>query len=159
MKLKPAYVDSSIRSVCEQKMRDTIALCQTKTTKPIPTPPMVFQRLGCRAGVCVINHLSNTTTILINPDFFKDYYDDMLNDTVPHEVAHHVACFLFGRQANGHGHYWKMVMRWIGLHAADRCHTYNVENARLRNVERPFKYSCNCKTHFLTNHLHTKHQS
>jgi hypothetical protein len=85
----------------------------------------------------------------------------MLNDTVPHEVAHFISVFVHGRNGDGHGWLWKSVMSVIGIRSAERCHQYSLEGVKVRNSVTPFKYSCGCKdfTHELSNTKHTRHQA
>ena len=164
--MKYITVSPELRKACEAKMEETLDICRKKYGKDIPTPPLKFAHLGRRAGICQyvmpswINNHTTTATIIINPDFFVKYYDDMLNDTVPHEVAHYISVFIHGERGSGHGWLWKSVMHAIGL-SGDRCHTYSMEGVKTRRPM-PFKYTCGCddgtKEHLVSSVIHRKHQ-
>lgn len=83
------------------------------------------------------------------------YTEDMLNDTVPHEVCHIVQRQLAPR-SKAHGHEWQRLMYLIGLEPT-RCHNYEV--APVRKHARPHRYECDCRVHMVTNLIHTKIQS
>ena len=144
-------------------MEATLDICRAKYQKHIPTPILKFRQLGRTAGVCdySLNDMASTK-IVINPDFFKNHYDDMMNDTVPHEVAHYIAVFIHGRAGHGHGWLWKNVMAVVGISGADRCHQYSLEGVKARNMDKPYKYSCGCDgergVHMLTKTKHKRHQ-
>ena len=155
----PSILEQSVRS----KMEETLNICRKHYYKDIPTPTLKFSQMGHRAGVCSLNYFNvASSTVVINPDYFKNHYDNMLNDTVPHEVAHYVAGFLHGRVAHGHGCLWKNVMSVIGIRAAERCHEYSLEGVKTRQVKKPYKYTCSChgehNEHLVTEHVHRRHQ-
>jgi SprT protein len=153
-------VSAELQMVVEDKIAECLAKCQPHSTTPIPTPKLVFRQMGQRSGLCCINYLTKTCTLTFNPDFFKNEYNDMVNVTIPHEVAHYVAGFMYGQPAHGHGHYWRTVMSWLGIRHAERCHSYNMEGVKTRQVNKPFRYSCGCqgKTFDLTRLKHDKIQ-
>lgn len=61
----------------------------------------------------------------LSVELLWEYPDEMLNDTIPHELAHLAAFTVYGD--SGHGPSWKKVMREIGLEPS-RCH--NMINTR-----------------------------
>jgi hypothetical protein len=83
----------------------------------------------------------------------------MLNDTLPHELAHFVSIFLYGKNGDGHNFYWKSVMRWMGISDADRCHEYSLEGVKVRQRHNDYHYSCKCNgiTHQLNLRKHERH--
>lgn len=165
--MKYVTVSRELEKAVREKMEQTLDICRKHYRNDIPTPPLKFVQLGRRAGVhhYKFNRLSNTAhshELRINPDFFKKYYDDMLNNTVPHEVAHYIAVFLYGRhQGGGHGWRWREVMAVVGIKAAERCHQYDMEGVKVRaGKEAPFKYSCRCDSpHMVTRTVHQRHQA
>ena len=54
----------------------------------------------------------------------RDAFDHMLNDTVPHEIAH-ILCFMDPRLGSGHNNGWRRVCITLGG-KPDRCHTEEV---------------------------------
>jgi SprT protein len=163
MKSKIVEVRKEIREAFEAKMVECINRCREKAAdgKPlIPIPKLIFRRCGSRAGLHQWSVLEGST-VYINPDFFVKSYDEQLNVTLPHEVAHHVVEILWGhgRGVRSHGWQWSVVMKWIGLKPR-RGHNMDMSSVQTRHVERPFKYLCGCHndSHMLTLRLHEKIQ-
>jgi|SRR5579862_3076945 len=166
--MKYVTVSTILEQAVRAKMEATLDTCRKHYQKDIPTPLLRFKQLGRTAGIYHYRRANDRPThseIRINPDFFKNYYDDMLNDTVPHEVAHYVSVFLFGHnEGGGHGWRWREVMRVIGIRAADRCHQYALDGVAIRRgSEANFKYTCRCDggehEHWLSKRVHARHQS
>lgn len=150
-------ISSDIRKEVADKVEETLNKFRAKGHN-IPTPPIQYRQMGRRAGLCTINYLTKSCTLTLNPDFFSNHHDEMINQTVPHEVVHYVSGYIYGREGHGHGFYWKMLMRQIGLRPS-RCHTYSLEGVKTRQVSKPFKYICGCSDpHMVTLNLHTKMQ-
>lgn len=171
--MKEVWVKPEIRKAFEEKLKECHSVCQKRTTKEIPLPKVVFARLGTTAGRAD----TNRNWVIINPNYFDKHYDEQLNDTLPHEFAHLVAIFLYGlpsrvvvRKVRGirmkrlrydyHGEDWRLIMTWLGQPLASRCHTFDDSKARLRSVDKPFRYSCGCKDFFhdVTGRVHKKEQ-
>lgn len=162
--MKYVTVSPTLEKAVRDKMEATLEICRKHYNQSIPTPPLVFRHLGRTAGVyhyrlgCLPKPIESE--VRINPDFFKNYYDDMMNDTVPHEVAHYVSVWVFGKQGEGHGWRWREVMGVIGIRCADRCHQYDLEGVKLRKgKEQNFKYECGCMEHNMTKTKHARHQA
>lgn len=84
-------------------------------------------------------------------------WDHLLNQTVPHEVAHMVQynCSRFptSRQVNTpHGAYWQSVMRKFGVRP-DRCHDLPLPAARKRKT---YLAKCPCKQHEISSVIANK---
>lgn len=152
-------VSSDIKKQVMDKVEETLNIARAKyPTTSLPTPLVVFKQTGRRAGVCVFNFTTKICIIKINPDYFAKYHDDMINQTVPHEVAHYVSDMVYGRMGKGHGSFWKSVMRNLGR-KPDRCHTYDLEGVKVKTVRKPFHYNCGCSEgHDVTPRLHLKMQ-
>lgn len=173
--MRVTQVKPEIKIAFEAKLKECHAICQKHSPdREIPLPKIVFARLGTCAGRC-----SATKAIFwINSDYFADYYNEQLNKTVPHEFAHYVNIFLNGiereyytrrtqvgyvrklRQIH-HGDKWREVMNWLGMPWADRCHTFDSSKAKLRHVEKPFRYKCGCQgvNHDVTAKIHVNQQT
>ena len=97
----------------------------------------------------------------------------VVNQTVPHEVAHIVVAevyesqnrvyvdpFSFRRQRaiQPHGWEWQQVMRLFGLEP-DRCHDMDVSTVKaIRNGGLEYVYKCNCMEHKVTKVKHNRMQ-
>ncbi len=66
-----------------------------------------------------------TYTLRFNPKFIVDEYQDMLTDTIPHEVAH-LVCAENPNLGRRHDTGWKRVCIDLGG-TGKRCHAYEVE--------------------------------
>lgn len=103
-------------------------------------------------------------TIGINRTLLLENAADMLDDTVPHEVAHLAVYALYVRarlprnaSPTGHGRHWQGVMRaWFGFEPK-RLHSYSTANCNVKR-QRRWTYSCSCKRHEVTTALHNKMQ-
>ena len=123
----------------------------------------------------------------LNPRYLLENYNDMMKQTVPHEVAHLVAHFVepFKYPARkivrnrrlrsladlsistvskadyakfrSHGSHWASIMKLFGR-PADRCHDYEaLEPSRKASKWKRVPYECDCKTHELTFTRHRRH--
>jgi len=102
-------------------------------------PKIELKQLGKKSGVAY--YIRNS--IYLNSDFMKNgHLDDMINRTLPHEIAHLVSFKVFGMIGRGHVTYWKLIMRQLGLKPS-RCHTYSLEGVKVRNITK-IEYKCGC---------------
>lgn len=62
--------------------------------------------------------------------------------TIPHEMAHLVSFMVNGRQDDGHGPRWKMVMNRLGVKDTSPCHRFDTTS--VREVIIAFEYVCSC---------------
>lgn len=108
--------------------------------------------------------------IRINPILLNENIDEMLKQTVPHEVAHIIVDelnkdrigstynYFTGRRKRTiapHGIEWQNVMYCFGLQS-DRCHDMNVESIRVLRNKKQYQYRCNCKTHIVGQIIHNR---
>lgn len=80
--------------------------------------------------------------------------DEMLKDTVPHEIAHLIVVMLWGPGCRPHGAEWRQVMQECFNLAAQR--THNLPLAPSRTLKRTFAYACKCREHRLTSIRHRR---
>lgn len=64
-----------------------------------------------------------TYRIRLNPLFCQQHPEDMLNDTIPHEVAH-IVCFALNCD-DGHGKKWKEIAKSLGC-SGERTHSLKI---------------------------------
>src|SRR5688572_18563382 len=82
--------------------------------------PVLFDLKGRIAGMYRIRHRQRQ--IRYNPHVFAKYFEDNINVTVPHEVAHYVVDCLYGlRKVRPHGMEWKAIMQSFGADASRTC--------------------------------------
>jgi SprT protein len=121
--------------------------------RSIERPKILWDLQGHTAGQAIGGH-----TIRLNLDLlFDKHLQDMLDQTIPHEVCHIVDAQMHGRSS--HGYRWKYLMFHIGLEP-DRCHDYETKAARVRKrMPRDQIYYCACGDHPVTIILHRKMQA
>lgn len=144
----------SQKSLTIAKFNELVARLQDRyqvTNKPI----LEFKNIGKSAGYFI----PKNNVIVLNPDFYTNHADDMINNTLPHELAHAYAHYYFriklGRHIKPHGPAWASVMNFLGL-KAERCHTYDTDGIG-RNT-RPYSGFC-CHTIKITRRMFNKVQA
>lgn len=95
----------------------------------------------------------NQRVIRYNPYIFAKYFEDNLESTVPHEVAHYVTDMMFG-QIRPHGEEWREVMQAFGADTSRTCN-YDLEGIPVRRYQH-HAYHCSCMIHEITNRRHNK---
>lgn len=115
-----------------------------KGVRKLNVPAMVL-RIDLRghvAGQCVMPRLRKEACIIrINRDLLLRYPQEMLEETIPHEVAHAVVYALWGRKVRPHGDEWKSVMAHFGK-APSR--THSMKTTSTRQCRQVFQYVCGC---------------
>ena len=88
-------------------------------------------------------------SIRFNSYAFAKYWQESLDDTVPHEVAHYVSDMMFDcRYIKPHGREWQSIMHFFGVEPKTRCH-FDLSDIPKRQMKR-FAYECSCGNHQLT---------
>lgn len=106
----------------------------------IGVPPVTFNVRGRAAGKAVFNRRTGAAEIRLNAELLRRYPVEMIQQTVPHEVAHVVTRAWWGGAAQSHGREWQSVMTLFGK-SASRCHSMDVVPTRVGKV---FAISCMC---------------
>ena len=91
--------------------------------------------------------------IRYNPYIFAKYFEDSLESTVPHEVAHYITDIMFS-QIRPHGEEWREVMQAFGADASRICN-YDLDGIPVRRYQH-HAYHCSCMTHEITSRRHNK---
>ena len=122
--------------------------------------PIVFVARGGNAGMArykrIVSHRTNghIYNLEFNVDAISKDWDDMVNDTIPHEVAHIVDHVINGSMS-GHGPRWKAIAQKLGCTGK---RTHNVPVARARRTKR-WCYVARCGTElWLSTQKHNKIQ-
>lgn len=102
-------------------------------------PEISFYTVGKTAGkaygYCILK---------FNLHIFKQNEDDMLSDTVPHEVAHMVCAYL-PQLGKGHNPGWKRVCKMLGG-TGKRCYDSSEVNALAARHRKRYKHVATCGT-------------
>ena len=150
-------ITASMKKQVEDKLRACIATAERRYNTTFRFPNIRYDLRGTTAGTATYS----TWTININPVLLAENFDDMLADTVPHEMAHLITDQVYPeahqrtgnmtRTRNGvwrrskrspHGEEWKSVMRVLGCEPS-RTHSFDTTNARVRE-RTSYAYKCNC---------------
>jgi SprT protein len=113
--------------------------------------PVRFDLKGRAAGMYQVQNRQRF--IRYNPYLFAKYYDDNLQQTVPHEVAHYLCDVVYGlRSIRPHGAEWKQLMYLFGARIEATCR-YDLAGIPSRS-QRRHPYRCQCTTHLLSTRRH-----
>lgn len=153
------------KALLEAKMIEVLATFENHYKKPMPIPNIVFHELGLTFGTAnnALNRIRLNSELVLRS---QKHWDDMLNDTLPHEVCHFVAPLIHNNYQHGnyrsHGRSWQECMVVIGL-PPKRCGQMDNETRQAvakRVVERKYAYKCSCsELHYLTKIRHNRVQT
>ena len=128
-----------------------ISIASAFFDRNIPAIPILFDLKGRAAGM--YKSRLGTRQIRFNPYLFTKYFQDNLNDTVPHEVAHYITDVIYGlKRIRPHGEEWQAIMQLFGIEA-QRTHSFDLQGIPQRQQKR-FTYQCGCKLYQLTTRRH-----
>ena len=157
--MMPVMTPKPIDAPQQARVRQATQTCVTHASglfeRDFVVPPVHFDLTGRATGQYRV--LRGDAMIRYNPFIFARYFEDNLNETVPHEVAHFVVDQLWGlRRVRAHGAEWQSVMRALGAEPrATAC--YDLTGLPVRR-QRRFAYRCACNTHQLTTCRHNRVQ-
>ena len=115
--------------------------------------PVAYDLQGKCAGMYQIR--GSQRRIRYNPWIFAKYFEESLENTVIHEVAHYVVDCVWGiRRVKPHGKEWRQIMVTMGAEPNVTGH-YDLTGIPTRHYKR-YAYKCDCKTHQLTILRHRK---
>lgn len=121
-----------------------IALAREKLQRAFADIPVVFDLKGRAAGM--YRSYQGVQLIRYNPWLFAKYFDDNVQNTIPHEVAHYLSDMLHGlRNIRPHGRQWGELMDILGA-VPSRKHTYDLSGIPQRQLRR-YPYRCACRQH------------
>lgn len=108
-------------------------------------PRLAFDLRGRSAGLAIFQprkRRREPDLIRLNYQLLQEHPREMIEETIPHELAHIVANRLFGSRIKPHGNEWRGVMQAFGK-SPDVQHSMAVEPSRRL---RRFQYHCGCPT-------------
>lgn len=156
-----SVVSKELRSRIEFVVLDCLDKAQKRfgIEKVKAIPQIRYETKGRAAGLACWNH--GKPYININPILLNENVEQMVTQTVPHEVAHIVVFEMYGdsalrtgwgkrRTVAPHGYEWQQVMRVFGLNP-DRCHNMDVSSIKkLKKSYVEYVYKCSCKQHIVS---------
>lgn len=124
----------------EALVKVCIAAAEAKYGK-MPAIRIRFDLRGRSAGIAGADGINPNTGEIIRPylrfnvEAIRNHWDEMVKQTIPHEVAHIVAYCFPRLGASHHNHAWRMIDRSLGG-TGERCHRMQLTPAKTRNVTR-----------------------
>jgi SprT protein len=110
-------------------------------------PRLAFDLRGLNAGEFVADHRRyGGPCIRLNRELLQRYPGHMLEQVIPHEVAHYLVWALCRRRTRPHGREWRAVMRHFGK-PPEVSHRMDVRPAR-RVHKLPFACGCGAHQHY-----------
>jgi SprT protein len=115
--------------------------------------PVLFDLSGRTAGMFKV--VGRRAWIRYNPWIFGKYFEENLQGTVPHEVAHFIVHQLYGsRGIKPHGRQWREVMEHFG---ADQGVTFDLDLDGIpQRQQRTHPYRCACRVHQVSSTRHNR---
>lgn len=150
--MKFAIVKKSLNDQFVAKLTELHNKAREHYGIPFKMPELYWKQIGRAAGRAYLTK----GYIVLNPDYCKNHLDDMLNDTLPHELAHMYVAQKCGLRADrGHGPHWKSMMRnCFGLNPK-RTHSFSLEGVKTRGGM-TYTYRCGCRIHELSRTKHNR---
>ncbi len=145
-------ISTELRNMVEQRINNDIIKLNCHYNTNHQSPPVKYDARGASAGF--IYGKDNFSTIHLNPILLTENVDEMINQTISHELAHYWSHIINGtiRTRSGnrsiHGTKWKLIMRVLGV-VPDRCHHMAISGAVTR-IKHKFEYMCSKCNHKLT---------
>lgn len=130
-----------------------IALAAAKLGRPLAEVAVGFDLRGTTAGMFRVRQ--GRPEIRYNPWIFAKYWEENLQGTVPHEVAHFVVHELYPRRRiRPHGAQWRA---WMAFFQADPAVTFNLDLSGVpQRRQRTHSYRCACREHALSSTRHNR---
>jgi SprT protein len=120
---------------------------------PLAPVPVLFDLSGATAGM--FRAQGKDCWIRFNPWIFAKHFEDNLNFTVPHEVAHYaVHSQRHRRRVRPHGPEWQRVMRGFGL-PPEVTFKLDLTGVPVRRQQR-HPYRCACREHEVSTVRHRR---
>jgi len=123
----------------EERRQELIQIAWDRWNLNLSDIPIFFDLRGRAAGQAVSQY-GKAQKIRINRDLFLRYPNEIINDTLGHELAHAVVIMQGDRGRNPHGRAWQLVMLAFGQEPK-RCHKMQTTPAR-RTRKVPAECDC-----------------
>lgn len=142
-------ISEAIKKRVETKIDQCIATIEKKYNVKFKKPAVHYNVRGTTAGKAWCKQW----IVGFNPVLLNENVDDFIARTVPHEICHlateliypHAHVRVLGKKRSPHGAEWASIMTALGADAT-RCHSYDVENARVKRTT-TYSYMCGCCGH------------
>ena len=138
----------SLKPKCIAEIQRVLDYYSLKSGVTIPMPEIIdFKMKGKASGRCWSNRIS------LHWELLKQERGKYIRRTPGHEAVHYCEFFLYGDTS--HGKRWKQMMVNVGI-TPEATHKYNTKNI---GRQRPFRYYCKCRSHYLSFKQHERAQN
>jgi SprT protein len=136
-----------------EKTRYYVARAEQIYQKKFSPLPIQFDLSGSSAGMYKV--WGRQHCIRYNPWIFAKYFDENLEGTVPHEVAHFAVDQTYRRSSvKPHGIEWQRLMHEFDANAEV---TFNLDLTGIpQRKQRRHRYRCGCQEHMLSSTRHNR---
>lgn len=161
---KKLHVTQDKKNKIDTAVLDCIYMADQLFGKGVTAPEVRYDLIGRSAGQAVYDQFGKSPYVIrVNPVLLNENESYIVNQTVPHEMAHVVVYQFYlarGIQVKGHGNEWKRVMRYFGLEP-DRCHSLDTTTIRAIRGGVEYHFNCGCvgKVYKLSKHKYNKYVS
>jgi SprT protein len=144
-------IDKPQQGLVEAETLRYISLASDLYRRDFPPVPVAFDLKGSSAGMFRVGR--RDVHIRYNPWLFAKYFEENLEGTVPHEVAHYIVHCLHGlHRVQPHGREWRAVMADFD---ADPSVTGDFDLTGIpARRQRRFRYRCACREHAVSTRRH-----
>ena len=138
------------KSVCYRQAIDTFYPNLKQVTVNIYD--VVDKKYSKAAGLAVCA----TREIRLNRIMLEKHFEDMILDTIPHELSHFIVHDHYPNYKQAHGKEFRQVMNSVfGIANASTYHNYMTPETILELSSNHVPYTCSCGTNFaITNRIH-----
>jgi SprT protein len=143
-------VDPKLKERAKQSLVQWMKIAREEFGHSLRMPTISFDLTGTFAGYAYFSRWH----IRLNHILLQENIEKFESSTLPHELAHLINRYLYGKKVKPHGPEWKAVMRRLGLEP-ERCHSYDVDNSRTTTKVYGYVCSC-CQNGWLTSRQHKK---
>jgi len=119
----------------------------------LPVPNIRFSVKGTAWGY--YQRRGKKIEIRFNPLLFARYFQEGIEDTVPHEIAHYFVDSMYTGRPKPHGKEWREVMHVFGIENPRATSNYDTTGLDVRKQTR-IKYRCSCQTHEVSKTRHNR---
>lgn len=102
---------------------------------------------------------THNNTIVLNEYFIETEIESMCLDTIPHEFAHIITEYRYGKNIAPHGKEWQLVAALEFGIEPSTYHNYDMAPLLLTKEitnRQYYQYRCNCKTHLISSVVHNR---
>lgn len=151
MQVQP--IDSAQQRQVEDMNEQYVRQAEDIFSRRFDRIPVLFDLQGRTAGMFKV--IGRQRLIRYNPWIFGKYFQENLDGTVPHEVAHYIIHEVFGRHASRpHGQEWQDLMACYG---ADPGVTFDLDLEGVpQRRQKTHRYHCDCRVHDVSSTRHNR---